>query len=99
MKKNHSLYGNRLSSSVFIKSDKQVILRAVEEVWVMRTHRNHWKAYINKSVFGIDFHRFVELEMTSNHIEIAEELGISLGEVNALKKKLSRTRQFNKISL
>lgn len=57
----------------------------------MRTHRNHWKAYINKSVFGIDFHRFVELEMTSNHIEIAEELGISLGEVNALKKKLSRT--------
>jgi DNA-binding CsgD family transcriptional regulator len=31
------------------------------------------------------------MEGSSNHMEIAQELGISLGEVKALKKKINRT--------
>ncbi|WP_199868594.1 hypothetical protein [Virgibacillus senegalensis] len=42
------------------------------------------------SIFGADFHRFMEIEGHLNRIEIAEELGISLGEVKKLKEKLNR---------
>ncbi|HEX6595130.1 MAG TPA: hypothetical protein VF095_11230 [Bacillota bacterium] len=54
----------------------------------MRKHGKHWQTYINKNTFNIDFHRFIELKETLNHMEIAQELGISLGEVKALKKKM-----------
>lgn len=57
----------------------------------MRIQQNQWNAYVNKDIFGVDFHRFLELAESSNHMEIAEELGISIGEVKALKKKVIRT--------
>lgn len=57
----------------------------------MRIGYNHWYAKENKDVYGVNFHRFLELEGNANHMEIAEELGISLGEVKTLKKKIIRT--------
>ncbi|WP_209365083.1 hypothetical protein [Sediminibacillus dalangtanensis] len=42
------------------------------------------------SIFGADFHRFMEIEGQLNRIEIAEDLGISLGDVKKLKEKLNR---------
>jgi len=57
----------------------------------MRIGYNHWHAKENKDVYGVDFHRFLELEGIANHMEIAEELGISLGEVKTLKQKIIRT--------
>lgn len=56
----------------------------------MRYHEKQWAASVNRDIFGVNFHRFIELEGSANHMEIAEELGISLGEVKALKKKLNR---------
>lgn len=57
----------------------------------MRYGEKHWKTNQTKDIFGADFHRFMELEEGSNHMEIAQELGISLGEVKMLKKKIVRT--------
>lgn len=45
-------------------------------------------AHLDKNIFNIDFHHFLELEGEANHMEIAEELGISLREVQILKKKV-----------
>lgn len=42
-------------------------------------------------LYDVDFHRFIELASNSTHIEIAQELGISLKEVHMLKKKLRST--------
>ncbi|WP_161629531.1 MULTISPECIES: 4-alpha-glucanotransferase [Sediminibacillus] len=42
------------------------------------------------SIFGADFHRFMEIEGQLNRLEIAEDLGISLGDVKKLKEKLNR---------
>ncbi|WP_171046244.1 hypothetical protein [Lentibacillus cibarius] len=57
----------------------------------MRVHEKQWNASVNKGIYGADFHRFMELEDQSPHMEIAEELGITLGEVKQLKKKVNRT--------
>ncbi|SET77786.1 hypothetical protein SAMN05216389_12711 [Oceanobacillus limi] len=57
----------------------------------MRVNEKQWSSSNNKDVFGVNFHRFIELEESSNHMEIAQELGISLGEVKSLKKKINRT--------
>lgn len=56
----------------------------------MRLHENHWYTSHNKEVFGVNLHRFMEIEGTYNHMEIAQELGITLGEVKMLKKKMDR---------
>ncbi|MFD1038585.1 hypothetical protein ACFQ3N_09290 [Virgibacillus byunsanensis] len=56
----------------------------------MRMQEKQWNSTGNKDIHGINFHRFMELESHSNHMEIAEELGISLGEVKMLKKKINR---------
>lgn len=57
----------------------------------MQIQQNQWHAKVNKDIFGVNFHRFLELEGIANYMEIAEELGISIGEVKALKKKVTRT--------
>ncbi|WP_176555822.1 hypothetical protein [Virgibacillus ndiopensis] len=56
----------------------------------MRLHEKHWNSTINNGIQGVDLHRFMELEGHANHMEIAQELGISLGEVKMLKKKINR---------
>lgn len=56
----------------------------------MRLHENQWNTAHNKEVFGVNLHRFMEIEGTYNHMEIAQELGITLGEVKMLKKKMNR---------
>ncbi|MEW9675865.1 sigma factor-like helix-turn-helix DNA-binding protein [Lentibacillus sp. L22] len=56
----------------------------------MRYADKHWNAQQNKDIYGVDLHRFMELENSLNHLEIAQELGISLGEVKMLKKKIIR---------
>ncbi|WP_177183338.1 hypothetical protein [Lentibacillus persicus] len=57
----------------------------------MRMNEKQWRSSTDKDIFGVDFHRFAELDDQFNHIEIAEELGVSLSEVNRLKKKIMRT--------
>ncbi|WP_199794675.1 hypothetical protein [Lentibacillus sp. Marseille-P4043] len=57
----------------------------------MRYTEKQWNSTQNKDVFGVNLHRFMELENHANHMEIAQELGISLGEVKMLKKKINRT--------
>ncbi|HLR08301.1 MAG TPA: hypothetical protein VK136_03430 [Bacillota bacterium] len=57
----------------------------------MRFGEKHWQSAVNHDIFRVDFHRFLELEGDLSHMEIAEELGISLGEVNQLRKKVNRT--------
>ncbi|WP_205520072.1 hypothetical protein [Virgibacillus doumboii] len=56
----------------------------------MRIHDKHWNANSSNDIYGMNFHRFMEMEDQFNHMEIAEELGISLGEVKMLKKKITR---------
>jgi len=57
----------------------------------MRINDKHWSITSSKNIFNINFHQFMELEGKSNHMEIAEELGISLREVHILKKRITRT--------
>ena len=56
----------------------------------MRYNEKHWYSSMNKDISGINLHRFMEIEGDANHMEIAEELGISIGEVKMLKKKINR---------
>ncbi|GGB28535.1 hypothetical protein GCM10011409_02320 [Lentibacillus populi] len=57
----------------------------------MRFSEKHWNTAQNKDIFGVNLHRFIELENEATHMEIAQEFGISLGEVKKLKKKITRT--------
>ncbi|GGJ83922.1 hypothetical protein GCM10007063_02950 [Lentibacillus kapialis] len=57
----------------------------------MRVNDKQWVTSVDQDIFGADFHRFMEMEDQFNHMEIADELGISLGEVKKLKKKIIRT--------
>ncbi len=54
-------------------------------------NEKHWSSHNNRDIFGVNLHRFIEMQDSSGHMEIAQELGISLGEVKALKKKINRT--------
>ncbi|WP_192869543.1 hypothetical protein [Lentibacillus sediminis] len=56
----------------------------------MRTPEKQWRSFQTMDADGVDFHRFMELDGQASHMEIAEELGISLGEVKMLKKKIDR---------
>lgn len=56
----------------------------------MRTGEKHWQSMNQKDIFGINYHRFVELESSADSMEIAQELGVSLREVKILKKKINR---------
>ncbi|WP_373892904.1 hypothetical protein ACUL41_08455 [Virgibacillus natechei] len=56
----------------------------------MRLHEKHWNLNSSMGMLNVNFHRFMELEGHASHMEIAEELGVSLGEVKMLKKKLNR---------
>ncbi|WP_205317602.1 hypothetical protein [Oceanobacillus zhaokaii] len=57
----------------------------------MRLQDKHWNSVNDKDIFGVNLHQFMELSDQANHLEIAEELGISIGEVKSLKKKINRT--------
>ncbi|MBU8905515.1 hypothetical protein [Desertibacillus haloalkaliphilus] len=41
-------------------------------------------------LFHVDFHDFINHEQHQTNMELADEFGLSLREVNVLKKKLSR---------
>ncbi|WP_198029997.1 hypothetical protein [Oceanobacillus manasiensis] len=56
----------------------------------MRYGEKQWTSTNNKEWVGVNLHQFVEMEGHANHMEIAQEFGISLGEVKMLKKKLNR---------
>ncbi|WP_165767867.1 hypothetical protein [Virgibacillus indicus] len=57
---------------------------------MMRFSEKQWNSATKKDIYGVNFHNFLEMEGDSNHMEIAEELGISVGEVKMLKKKINR---------
>ncbi|WP_217586809.1 hypothetical protein [Lentibacillus saliphilus] len=57
----------------------------------MRKNEKQWQSARNHDVFGVNFHSFMEMEGHCNHMEIAQELGISIGQVKQLKKQLNRT--------
>lgn len=57
----------------------------------MHTSEKQWNAQQYKELFGVDLHHFIELvDAEANHMEMAEQLGLSLREVNILKKKINR---------
>ncbi len=47
--------------------------------------------YQHASIFGVDFHQFIELESSQTNVEIATELGISITDVQKLKEKLKQS--------
>ncbi|MGM8212965.1 hypothetical protein ACLIBH_09245 [Virgibacillus sp. W0430] len=57
----------------------------------MRVQKKHWQALKTNDIYDINFHQFMELENERSNIEIAEEFGITLGEVKLLKKKINRS--------
>jgi len=57
----------------------------------MRSHEKQWSTSNNKEVFGVNLHKFLEMEEHANSMEIAQEFGLSIGEVKMLKKKINRT--------
>ncbi|GAA0432378.1 MAG: hypothetical protein ACQEWU_08650 [Bacillota bacterium] len=57
---------------------------------MMRSADKQWHSHHQNEVFGVNLHKFMEMEGHANHMEIAQELGISLGEVKMLKKKITR---------
>lgn len=56
----------------------------------MKLADKYLTTFTTNPLYHIDLHRFMELVVQSTHIEIAEELGISLREVNMLKRKIVR---------
>ncbi|WP_170140732.1 hypothetical protein [Oceanobacillus arenosus] len=57
----------------------------------MRLQDKHWNSTSSKDIFGVNPDQSMELSDQTNYFEIAEELGISSGEVKRLKKKINRT--------
>ncbi|MFC4022675.1 hypothetical protein ACFOUV_02435 [Oceanobacillus longus] len=57
----------------------------------MRMNDKQTNVNDQKDIFSTDLHHFVEMEGRGTHLEIASELGISIGEVKMLKKKLNRS--------
>ncbi|WP_430785069.1 hypothetical protein VBD025_10140 [Virgibacillus flavescens] len=56
----------------------------------MRINDKQNKSIHNKDFHDINLHRFMELNDHSTQMEIAMELGITLGEVKQLKKLVNR---------
>ncbi|WP_170150256.1 hypothetical protein [Oceanobacillus halophilus] len=57
----------------------------------MRMQDKQWNAGNDKDIFGVDIHQFMNMDGHANYMEIAEELGISIGEVKKLKKRINRS--------
>ncbi|WP_407269553.1 hypothetical protein [Radiobacillus sp. PE A8.2] len=57
----------------------------------MRTNEKQAGVQANEHMIGANFHRFMELEGNTHSLEIAQELGLSLGDVKKLKRKLNRS--------
>ncbi|UFJ38993.1 hypothetical protein LOK74_12970 [Brevibacillus humidisoli] len=57
----------------------------------MRQAKNETDAkQINRQLFSVDFHDFLEKEATMNDVELSQEFHISIGDVRLLRKKMSR---------
>ncbi|WP_186576506.1 hypothetical protein [Aquibacillus kalidii] len=56
----------------------------------MRLNQKLAGSHAIHQLYGTNFHRFVEMEGSHNSMEIAEELGVTLGDVKKLKEKLNR---------
>lgn len=57
---------------------------------VRANHRQQMHASQKHAIFSIDYHSFLDKEEQASHIELANEFGLSLREVQLLKKKLNR---------
>ncbi len=44
----------------------------------------------SKTLYGLDLHDFIQRESSSSMMELANEYGISIGDVMKLKKQLER---------
>ncbi|MCA1031872.1 hypothetical protein LCL95_12630 [Bacillus timonensis] len=44
----------------------------------------------NSNIFGVNLHDFIEMEQGNNSVELATEFGLSLRDVQKLKKQLHR---------
>ncbi|WP_070120772.1 RNA polymerase subunit sigma-70 [Bacillus marinisedimentorum] len=45
----------------------------------------------NSQLFGVDFHDFMQKQETSSSMELAQEFGLSLKDIRALKEKMMRS--------
>ncbi len=62
-----------------------------EEDTYMHKSKKQWNAHRHTDLFGVNLHQVMELvEAEANHMEMAEELGLSLREIHVLKKKINR---------
>ncbi len=58
---------------------------------IMRQSRKHSNSsQASKSVFGVQFHDFLEKEPHLTRMEMAEEFGVSLKDVKKLKESMDR---------
>ncbi|HZG73579.1 MAG TPA: hypothetical protein VEY51_18730 [Chondromyces sp.] len=58
----------------------------------MRANDKHQiSANGENQVFGVDFHHFIQREKEFDSIELASEFGLTLRDVQFLKKKLERS--------
>ncbi|MDL4841439.1 hypothetical protein [Aquibacillus rhizosphaerae] len=57
----------------------------------LRLNSKQANSHVIDNLYGANFHRFVEMDGNAHSIEIAVELGISLGDVKKLKEKLNRS--------
>lgn len=56
----------------------------------MRINEKQWQSTINQKIDAVNFHRFMEMDDQNSPMEMAQEFGISLGEVKKLKRKITR---------
>ncbi|WP_179107141.1 hypothetical protein [Sediminibacillus massiliensis] len=56
----------------------------------MRYHQKQSDSHAQKSIFGVNYHKFMEAEGELNRIELAGELGVTLGDIKKLKERLNR---------
>ncbi|WP_257346249.1 RNA polymerase subunit sigma-70 [Pseudalkalibacillus decolorationis] len=55
-----------------------------------RSLRHEVMDHRNSSMFGVDFHQFIEKEHMRSNYELAEEFGVTLETIKRLKHQIRR---------
>lgn len=55
------------------------------------TEKNFMSHEAQNQLFGVDFHDFIQKEQHASSVELASEFGITLTDVQKLRKQLGRS--------
>jgi hypothetical protein len=55
-----------------------------------QSRKVQWAHQTQYGMFGIDFHHFIEKEINSSNMELSQEFGISLGEVQNIRRQMTK---------